>query len=53
MKQLKGRIKDIEEQRQSIDAELRELLLLVPQIPHPEAPRGVGLIPIASIQMLT
>ncbi len=38
--QLKGRIKQIEEERARVDAELHELMLLVPQIPHPDAPIG-------------
>jgi len=40
MGQLKGRIKQLDEQRAQIDAELHELMLLVPQIPHPDAPIG-------------
>jgi seryl-tRNA synthetase len=38
--QLKGRLKQIEEERAKVDAELNELMLLVPQIPHPDAPIG-------------
>ncbi len=38
--QLKGRIKQIDEERAQVDVELQELMLLVPQIPHPEAPVG-------------
>jgi len=38
--QLKGRIKQIDEQRARVDMELNELMLLVPQIPHPDAPVG-------------
>jgi seryl-tRNA synthetase len=38
--ELKGRIKQIEEERTKVDADLRELMLLVPQIPHPDAPVG-------------
>ncbi len=40
MGQLKGRVKSIEEELGKVEAELRELMLLVPQIPHPEAPIG-------------
>ncbi|MGD8453609.1 MAG: serine--tRNA ligase [Phycisphaerae bacterium] len=40
MGKLKGRLKGLEEQRQQADAELQELMLLAPQIPHPEAPIG-------------
>jgi seryl-tRNA synthetase len=40
MGEIKGRIKQIEEERGRIDAELHELMLLVPQIPHPDAPIG-------------
>ena len=40
MGQLKGRIKQIDEQRAKVDGELHELMLLVPQIPHPDAPVG-------------
>jgi seryl-tRNA synthetase len=38
--QLKGRIKQIDEQRAQVDVELNELMLLVPQIPHRDAPVG-------------
>jgi seryl-tRNA synthetase len=37
---LKARLKEIDEERQQVDAELRELMLLVPQIPDPAAPIG-------------
>ncbi|MFH1749095.1 MAG: serine--tRNA ligase [Planctomycetota bacterium] len=37
---LKNRLKEIDTERESIDAELHELMLLVPQIPHPDAPVG-------------
>ncbi len=37
---LKGRLKMLDEERQIVDEELRELLLAVPQIPDAEAPRG-------------
>ena len=40
MGELKNRLKVIEQERQTVDAELHELLLVVPQIPHPEAPVG-------------
>lgn len=40
MGKIKGRIKSLEEQRTQVDAELHELMLLVPQIPHPDAPVG-------------
>ena len=40
MGQLKGRLKQIEEQRAAADAELHEMMLVVPQIPHPDAPVG-------------
>ncbi|MFQ5805983.1 MAG: serine--tRNA ligase [Phycisphaerae bacterium] len=40
MEELKGRIKGIEEEKARVDAELYELMLLVPQIPHPDAPIG-------------
>ncbi len=40
MGQLKSRLKEIEAERETVDADLHELLLLVPQIPHPDAPIG-------------
>jgi seryl-tRNA synthetase len=38
--ELKGRIKQLDEERERADAEVQELMLLVPQIPHPDAPIG-------------
>jgi seryl-tRNA synthetase len=40
MGQLKNRLKQIDEERAKVEAELYELMLLVPQIPHPDAPIG-------------
>jgi len=40
MGQLKSRLREIDEERARVEAELHELMLLVPQIPHPEAPIG-------------
>jgi len=40
MAQLKARLKPIDEERQRVEAELNELMLLVPQIPDPAAPVG-------------
>lgn len=40
MGRLKQRLKELDEQREKTDAELHELMLLVPQIPHPDAPVG-------------
>lgn len=40
MGRLKARLKEIDGEREQVDAELRELLLLVPQIPDPAAPVG-------------
>lgn len=40
MGQLKNRLKEIDTEREKIDADLRELMLLVPQIPDPAAPIG-------------
>lgn len=40
MGRLKGRLKEIDAEREQVEAELRELLLLVPQIPDPAAPVG-------------
>ena len=40
MAQIKTRVKELEELRTQADAELHELMLLVPQIPHPDAPVG-------------
>jgi seryl-tRNA synthetase len=38
--QLKGQLKQLDAERVQADAELHELMLLVPQIPHPDAPVG-------------
>ena len=38
--ELKGRLKEIDEDRARVDAELQDLMLLVPQIPHSDAPVG-------------
>ncbi len=40
MGQLKSRLKQIDEERAKVEAELHELMLLVPQIPYPDAPVG-------------
>ncbi len=40
MGQIKAQLKQIEEQRAAAEAELSELMLLVPQLPHPDAPIG-------------
>ncbi len=40
MGRLKTRLKEIDAEREKVDAELRELMLLVPQIPDPAAPVG-------------
>jgi seryl-tRNA synthetase len=40
MGKLKGRLKEIESEREQVEAELRQLMLLVPQIPDPAAPVG-------------
>lgn len=40
MGQIKARLKEIDAQREQVDAELRELMLLVPQVPDPAAPVG-------------
>jgi seryl-tRNA synthetase len=40
MGRLKGRLKEIDAEREQVEAELRELLLLVPQIPDSAAPVG-------------
>jgi seryl-tRNA synthetase len=40
LKQVKERTKELDAERERADAELYELMLLVPQIPHPDAPRG-------------
>jgi seryl-tRNA synthetase len=41
MGKLKARLKEIDEERGGVDAELQELMLLVPQIPDPAAPVGL------------
>lgn len=40
MGKLKSRLKELETQRQEIDAQLQQLMLLMPQIPHADAPVG-------------
>lgn len=40
MGQIKARLKEIDAERDRVEAELRELMLLVPQIPDPAAPVG-------------
>jgi seryl-tRNA synthetase len=40
LSELKGRLRQIEQERDKAEAELRSLLLLVPQIPDPAAPVG-------------
>ncbi len=40
MGQIKVRLREIDTERENVDAELHELMLLVPQIPHPDAPVG-------------
>lgn len=40
MGKLKARLKDLDEQREQVEAELHQLMLLVPQIPDPAAPVG-------------
>ena len=40
LRQLKTRLKEIDEERGRVEAELHELMLLVPQIPNPDAPVG-------------
>jgi len=42
MGQLKGRIKSLDEQRAALADQVRELMLLVPQIPDENAPRGTS-----------
>lgn len=49
MGQLKARLKEIDAEREQIDAELRDLLLLVPQIPDAAAPVGHG--PEANVEV--
>lgn len=40
MGKLKARLKEIDEQREQVETELHQLMLLVPQIPDPAAPIG-------------
>ncbi len=40
LKEVKTRLQTLDEERGRADAELHDLLLRVPQIPHPDAPRG-------------
>ncbi|MBW7907076.1 MAG: serine--tRNA ligase [Phycisphaerae bacterium] len=40
MGKLKARLRELDEQRAGVEAELHQLMLLMPQIPAPEAPRG-------------
>jgi seryl-tRNA synthetase len=40
LKSAKETLKSLEEEKSTIDAALDELMLRVPQVPHPEAPRG-------------
>ena len=40
MGKLKARLKELDEQRAVVETELHQLMLLMPQIPAPEAPRG-------------
>lgn len=49
MGQLKSRLKEIDTERERVDAELRELMLLVPQIPDAAAPVGHG--PEANVEV--
>ncbi|MBU0639281.1 MAG: serine--tRNA ligase [Planctomycetes bacterium] len=42
MGRFKGRLKELDEERDKIDAQLHEFMLRVPQIPHPDAPIGHG-----------
>jgi len=49
MGQLKTRLKEIDAQREPIEAELHELMLLVPQIPDPAAP--IGADPSSNIEV--
>ncbi|MGE0479392.1 MAG: serine--tRNA ligase [Phycisphaerae bacterium] len=42
MTRIKTRVKEIEEQLQAVDAVLQQLLLLLPQIPSPDAPVGAS-----------
>ncbi len=40
MGRLKARLKQIEQEQEQVTSELHDLMLLVPQIPHADAPRG-------------
>jgi len=40
MGKLKARLKELDEHKATVEAELHQLMLLMPQIPAPEAPRG-------------
>ncbi len=40
--ELKGRLKQIEQERAAVDAELKQLMLLVPQVPDAQAPVGAN-----------
>jgi seryl-tRNA synthetase len=42
MTPIKARLARIETEKQSVDSELYQLMLLVPQIPHPDAPVGTS-----------
>ena len=39
---IKARLAEIETEKQTVDADLYQLMLLVPQIPHPDAPVGAS-----------
>lgn len=41
LKEVKERLKTLDEERDAVEGELNDLLLAVPQVPHPDAPRGV------------
>jgi seryl-tRNA synthetase len=49
MARLKNRLKEIDAEREQVEAELRELLLLVPQVPDAAAP--VGADPSANVEV--
>mgnify|MGYP000375782138 CR=1 FL=1 len=49
MSAIKVRLKELDARREQVDAELRELLMLVPQIPDPAAP--VGHDPSANVEV--
>src|SRR5208282_5330721 len=42
MKQLSERIKQVDERIAELDARQRDLLLVIPNLPHPSVPYGVG-----------